>query len=54
MDDPKRSVIRGGAAGGSVLFGGWAGTDSPWDLDLGVGRQQDEMTVVVIVTVLFS
>ena len=53
VDDSKRSITRGRATGGSGLLGGRAGTDSPWELDLGVWRPGDEITVVVFVFVFF-
>ena len=41
-DDPKRSVTRGKAVGGTMLLGGRAGTNSPWGFRSGeAGRQCD-------------
>ena len=54
VDNPNRYISRGGAAEGNVLLGGRAGTDSPWELDLGVGRPGDKITFVLFVRVLLS
>ena len=52
VENPKRSVSKVGGPCRSVLFGGRAGTDSPWEMALGVGSLQDEMTAVVFVRLL--